>query len=84
MSIRTFLIKQLLYPIADNLRGTRIVSKYNFLLKSQWWDKEKLEKYQNNKLKILIHHSYENVDYYKRLFKAVSYTHLTLPTILLV
>jgi len=69
MSIRTFLIKQMLYPISDILRGTRIVSKYNFLLKSQWWDKEKLEKYQNNKLKILIHHSYENVEYYKRLFK---------------
>ena len=59
----------MLYPITDILRGTRIVSKYNFLLKSQWWDKEKLEKYQNNKLRILIHHSYENVEYYKRIFK---------------
>ena len=39
-----------------------------FLQKSEWWDKRDLEDYQRHRLKELIHHAYENVPYYKRVF----------------
>jgi len=41
---------------------------YNFLQKSQWWSKEKLEEYQLEQLSKLLNHAYENVPYYKMVF----------------
>lgn len=42
---------------------------YNFLQKSQWWPRDKLQEYQLKQLKRLLHHSYENVPYYHKVFK---------------
>ena len=41
---------------------------YNFLQESQWWSKERLEEYQMQQLEKLLHHAYENVPYYKKVF----------------
>lgn len=41
---------------------------YNFLKKSQWWSREKLEKYQLEQLNKLLNHAYENVPYYTKIF----------------
>ncbi|MCF7811931.1 phenylacetate--CoA ligase family protein [bacterium] len=41
---------------------------YNFLQKSQWWSREKLEEYQIEQLSKLLHHAYTNVPYYRRVF----------------
>jgi len=41
---------------------------YSFLKKSQWWSREELEAYQLQQLKQLVHHAYENVPYYQRVF----------------
>lgn len=41
---------------------------YNFLQESQWWSKEKLQEYQMQQLSKLLHHAYENVPYYRRVF----------------
>jgi len=41
---------------------------YNFLQESQWWSREKLEEYQMRQLSKLLHHAYENVPYYRRVF----------------
>ncbi len=41
---------------------------YRFLKKSQWLSREKLEEYQLKRLQSLLHHSYENVPYYRRVF----------------
>ncbi len=41
---------------------------YNFLQESQWWSREKLEEYQMRELEELLHHVYENVPYYRRVF----------------
>jgi len=41
---------------------------YNFLQKSQWWSKEKLEEYQMQQLSKLLSHAYKNVPYYRRIF----------------
>ncbi len=41
---------------------------YNFLQESQWWSREKLEDYQLQQLRKLLHHAYDNVPYYRRIF----------------
>ena len=41
---------------------------YTFLQKSQWWSREKLEEYQMQQLSKLLHHAYENVPYYRKVF----------------
>ena len=41
---------------------------YTFLQKSQWWSREKLEEYQMRQLSKLLHHAYENVPYYRKVF----------------
>jgi len=50
------------------LQGSIYRNKIRFLLESQWWDKQKIEEYQNNQLQILLNYAYENVAYYKNLF----------------
>lgn len=46
---------------------------YDFLKKSQFWDKEEIKKYQLEQLKKLLIHSYENVPYYHKLFDEVDF-----------
>lgn len=41
---------------------------YKFLKKSQWRSQEQLEEYQLQQLSKLLHHAYENVPYYTRIF----------------
>jgi phenylacetate-CoA ligase len=41
---------------------------YAFLQKSQWWTRDQLEEYQLQQLSTLLHHAYENVPYYRRVF----------------
>lgn len=42
---------------------------YRFLKESQTWSREELEEYQLGQLKKLLNHSYENVPYYREIFK---------------
>ncbi len=44
------------------------------LEKSQYYSREELRELQSEKLKLIIKHSYENVPYYRRLFKELSLT----------
>ena len=79
MSIKK-LVKKLPYPIQQSMRyiygaiplrfryGKVFWKTYNFLQESQWWSREKLEEYQMQQLNKLLHHAYENVPYYRRIF----------------
>lgn len=40
-----------------------------FLKKSQYWTRTEIDNYQNEKLRILINHSYTNVPFYNELFQ---------------
>lgn len=40
------------------------------LQKSQWWSSTQLEEYQFAKLSKLLHHAYDNVPYYRKLFES--------------
>ena len=74
MRLKHFSYLNILYPISDKLRGTSITKKYKLLMESQWWSKEKIEEFQDKKLKRLISYAYENVPYYRRVFKANNIT----------
>lgn len=79
MNART-LIKKLPYPIKQGikyiygsipirLRYDKVFwDTYNFLQESQWWSRERLEEYQMQQLSNLLHHAYENVPYYQKVF----------------
>jgi phenylacetate-CoA ligase len=74
------LIKQLPSPVKQGLKyiygalpsqiryGKVFWETYNFLQESQWWSREKLEEYQMQQLSKLLHHAYEYVPYYRRVF----------------
>ncbi len=82
MNIRKF-VKSLPYPLKQSLKyiyglfpikiryGKVFWDTYNFLQKSQWWSREKLEQYQLEQLSKLLNHSYKNVPYYKNVFNEI-------------
>ncbi|MBN2013926.1 MAG: phenylacetate--CoA ligase family protein [Candidatus Altiarchaeota archaeon] len=69
MDIYPSLFKRLVFPLMENMCRTDIQKRLKFLQETQWWDKSKLEKLQNERLRSLIHHAYDNVPYYRRLFR---------------
>jgi len=52
-----------------------------WLEQSQWWSLEKLEEYQNERLRVLIQHVYNNVPYYHRLFRRLGLSPSDIKTI---
>jgi len=57
------------FRILEKLYGTDITSRLRFLNETQWWKAERLEELQNRRLRMMIKHAYENVPYYRRIFK---------------
>lgn len=66
-SIRPF------YPFISYLfdigRGTYVEKTYQFLIRSQWWEPERIRELQSEKLKKLLHYAYQNIPYYNSIFK---------------
>ena len=60
--------RTLVFPALEFYSGTNIQQHLAALNKSQWWSKEQIEELQNKKLRALIHHAYNNVPYYHRIF----------------
>ncbi len=69
MSLYNFVNKNMILPISDLILKRNIYQHFNQLEKSQWWSREHIDAYQNEKLNKLIEHAYQNVPYYKELFK---------------
>jgi len=49
----------------------RVLQRYRFYQKSQFWTKKQIETYQDEKLKKLIQHARKHVPYYRSLFKKI-------------
>lgn len=71
-SIKEKYIKRIILPLSDLVLKRSISKQLKFLEKSQWWSLEELEKFQNERLKVLIKHSYENVPYYTKLLDSLN------------
>jgi phenylacetate-CoA ligase len=65
-----FINNRIILPLNDKLQGLSISENLSFLLKSQYWTKDKLISYQEMRLQDLIRHVYENVPYYKEWFRS--------------
>ena len=69
MSLINTLTENIILPLSDIALGNSIKKHLDFLQESQWWSEGDLKEYQNEKLRALIKHAYENVAYYNELFK---------------
>lgn len=74
MSFYNFFNEKIILPTSDFILGNSIYTDLKFLMQSQWWSAEELKEYQNEKLRALIKHSYENVTYYNDLFHSLNLT----------
>jgi len=63
------LIRHVMAPTMDALRGTHTMRALRELEDSQWWPLSRLEELQATKLNALISHAYQNVPYYRRLME---------------
>ncbi len=61
--------RHILYPIGETFLGTRMLKYLRILEETQWWSPGQLRELQNEKLRALIKHAYENVPYYRRTFE---------------
>ncbi|GAW93302.1 phenylacetate--CoA ligase family protein [Calderihabitans maritimus] len=51
------------------LRGFPVRRTASFLMSSQWWEPEELKRYQDELLRRLIRHAYDNVPYYREVMQ---------------
>ncbi len=68
MTLNNFISENIILPLSDVITGQSIYKHLHFLNKSQFWTREQIDNYQNEKLKQLIHHAFDSVPYYKDLF----------------
>lgn len=59
-----FIQERIILPLSDIITGQNISSYLRFLRKSQNWSREQLDEFQNQRLRILITHAYDNVPFY--------------------
>jgi phenylacetate-CoA ligase len=48
--------------------GGRFQEFRDLLEESQWWDRERIGRYQDERLRAIVRHAYEHVPYYRELF----------------
>lgn len=68
MTIYSFLGEKVFLPLSDFITNQRVSKNVSFLNKSQFWSRTEIDQYQDQKLRELIHHVYENVPYSKEWF----------------
>jgi len=69
MTLNNFIAENIFLPLGDFLSGNKVSKYLKFLLKSQYWTQEQIENYQNIRLRKLIEYAYNNVPFYKSIFK---------------
>ena len=65
MQLRKYLIKNFVLPVISR----KMLKWLNFYEKSQWWRPAKLRALQENKLRKMMNYVYNNVPYYRKVFK---------------
>lgn len=69
MTVLNWIEENLILPVNDLYTGNSISRSLRFLLRSQEWEHEKLVEYQEERLRYIIRHAYENVPFYHDLFR---------------
>lgn len=68
MALINFISENIFLLFGDMITGQSIYKHLHLLNKSQYWTREQIDDYQNEKLRQLIHHAFNNVPFYKELF----------------
>jgi phenylacetate-CoA ligase len=68
MSFINSVSENIILPISDLITGQSIYKHLQFLNKSQFWTRDQIDNYQNEKLRQIINHAYTNVQFYRELF----------------
>lgn len=69
MSLNNWFQEKIILAANDIFSGKSISKSLNFLLESQYWEREALIAYQEERLRFMIRHAYENVPFYHDLFQ---------------
>jgi len=69
MTIYNWLQENVILRASDIYSGQSISGSLQFLLKSQGWKSEELAIFQEERLRFMIRHAYENVPFYHDLFE---------------
>jgi phenylacetate-CoA ligase len=68
-SLYSILFEEYLFPLADIVTRHRTMQIYNFFRESQWWDRERLQKYQDDRFSETVKIAYSEVPFYKELYE---------------
>ena len=65
-----FILRNAIFPIGDFLFGQKMISRLKFLERAQWWEKDRIVRFQNKELSKLVKVAYQEVPFYRDLFNA--------------
>lgn len=69
--MKKFFVRKIYLPLNNWLNKENYFKDLDFVLKTQWYKKEDLERLTQQRLKDMISHSYENTVYYRNLFDSL-------------
>jgi phenylacetate-CoA ligase len=68
LDVYEFLMNSVGLPLAGKLKHWPVSTYLRELEQSQWWSPQKIEDYQNEKLRLMVRHAYDTTQYYRELF----------------
>lgn len=72
MSLTNFITEKVILPVSDIITGQSVNKYFKFLMKSKNWTRAELDNFQNQRLKMIIQHAYQQVPYYHDLFNSLN------------
>lgn len=69
----SLVMRSVFIPIADRVKGRNLMRHIRGLEKSQWYSSDQIEELQK-RLHLIIQHSYDNVPYYRKIFRELNLT----------
>lgn len=67
--MRNAVTSHLIYPLAESVMGTCVLTQLKTLEQTQWCSPAALQELQNHKLRRLVEHAYLHVPYYRQIFE---------------
>lgn len=62
--IHNWIQERIILPLSDLITGQEVAKYLKFMLESQYWTREQLDAFQNERLRALIEHAYNHVPFY--------------------
>lgn len=72
--IQHWIQEKIILPISDLITGQQVAKYLKFMLQSQYWTREQIDAFQNERLRALIKHAYYHVPYYHDTMVALGIT----------